>query len=102
LEAHVFTELYKEIKDMVPRPSLYYWRTNNGAEVDFVIEYDKRLYPVEVKSSVQVKSSSIRGIKSFSEAQKNISIPFSIVLYRGEEVVYLNESTLAVPLGFLF
>ncbi len=102
LEAHVFAELYKEIKDMVPRPGLYFWRTNNGAEVDFVLEYNKRLFPVEVKSAVQIKSSSVRGLKSFSETQENITVPFAIVFYRGEEVVYLNESTLAVPLGLLF
>lgn len=41
-------------------------------------------------------------IKSFSETQKNNPVPFGIVLYRGEEVVYLDESTLAVPLGLLF
>jgi predicted AAA+ superfamily ATPase len=70
--------------------------------VDFVIENDKRLYPVEVKAAIQIKSSSIRGLKSFSETQKNNPVPFGIVLYRGEEVVYLNESTLAVPLGLLF
>lgn len=102
LESHVFSELYKEIKDMVPRPGLFYWRTNNRAEVDFVIETRNRLIPVEVKSAIQVKPSSIRGLKSFAESQTKLSVPFNIVLYRGEEVVYLDKATLAVPLGLLF
>lgn len=102
LEAHVFSELYKEIKDMVPRPSLYYWRTNNGAEVDFVIQQGQRLIPVEVKSAIQVNASSLRGLKSFTESQPEGNVPFAVVLYRGEEVVYLDRFTLAVPLGILF
>jgi predicted AAA+ superfamily ATPase len=102
LEAHVYAELLKEAKDMVPKPSIYYWRTNNGAEVDFIIEKDNLLVPIEVKSSIQIRRSSIRGLKSFTECQAEGTVPFSIVLYRGEEVVYLNDSTLAVPLGVLY
>jgi predicted AAA+ superfamily ATPase len=102
LEAHIYAELLKEAKDMVPRPSIYYWRTNNGAEVDFVIEKDNTLIPIEVKSAVHIRSSSIRGLKSFQEAQEKNKVPFSIVLYRGEEIVYINKSTLAVPIGILY
>jgi predicted AAA+ superfamily ATPase len=102
LEAHVYAELLKEAKDIVPKPSIYYWRTNNGAEVDFIIEKDNLLVPIEVKSSIQIRRSSIRGLKSFTESQAEGTVPFSIVLYRGEEVVYLNNSTIAVPLGILY
>src|SRR5690606_33685883 len=31
------------------RPELFYWRTINGEEVDFVIEAEGRLIPIEVK-----------------------------------------------------
>ncbi|MCP4157864.1 MAG: DUF4143 domain-containing protein [bacterium] len=102
LEGHVFAEMYKGTKDMLPQPDIYYWRTSNGAEVDFVIQHEHRLIPVEVKASVHIKSSFIRGLKSFAESQDKIDVPFRIVIYRGEEVVYLNDSTLAVPLGLLF
>jgi len=84
------------------KPSIYYWRTNNGAEVDFIIEKNDFLVPIEVKSAIQIRPSSIRGLKSFSESQEEGKVPFSIVLYRGEEVIYLNNSTLAVPLGILY
>ena len=102
LETHVYAELLKEAKNIVPGPSIYYWRTNNGAEVDFIIEKDKLLIPIEVKSAIQIRPSSIRGLKSFTESQEEGKVPFSIVLYRGEEVIYLNSSTLAVPLGILY
>jgi predicted AAA+ superfamily ATPase len=102
LETHVYAELLKEAGNMMPGPSIYYWRTNNGAEVDFIIETDNLLVPIEVKSAIQIRPSSIRGLKSFSESQEEGKVPFSLVLYRGEEVIYLNNSTLAVPLGILY
>jgi predicted AAA+ superfamily ATPase len=102
METHVYAELLKEARNMLPAPSIYYWRTNNGAEVDFIIEKDNLLVPMEVKSAIQIRPASIRGLKSFTESQEQGKVPFSMVLYRGEEVIYLNDSTLAVPLGILY
>lgn len=102
LEGHVLSELVKEIKDMAPRPNLYYWRTNNGAEVDFIIEQGDRLIPVEVKSGIHIRASGIRGLKSFADSQSHKQVPFRLVIYRGDEVVFINEDTLAIPLGMVF
>lgn len=102
LETYVFSELCKEIKDIIPRPAIYYWRTNNGAEVDFIIEYKNKLIPIEVKSSIQIKPYAIRGIKSFIDSQQKSKIPFGIILYRGDNIIYLEKNIIAIPLGYLF
>jgi len=38
---------------------LFYWTSNNTAEVDFVIQLDDNIIPVEVKSGVNTKSRSL-------------------------------------------
>jgi hypothetical protein len=38
---------------------LYYWKNNNTAEVDFVIQKGVDVIPVEVKSGVRVRSKSL-------------------------------------------
>lgn len=38
---------------------LYYWQSDNTAEVDFVIQKDGRIIPVEVKAGIHVKSRSL-------------------------------------------
>lgn len=38
---------------------LYYWETGNGAEVDFVIIKDEKIIPIEVKTSLKIKSKSL-------------------------------------------
>ncbi|MCD6225119.1 MAG: DUF4143 domain-containing protein [Deltaproteobacteria bacterium] len=53
----MFTEIYKEIINTAQGASVYYWRTNNGAEVDFVVEYQDKLIPIESRAECRSKSS---------------------------------------------
>lgn len=39
---------------------LYYWTSGNLAEVDFIMQYQQDLLPVEVKSGTNVKSKSLQ------------------------------------------
>ena len=59
-----------EIKNMLPGGStLHYWRTKDGAEVDFVIDMGRRVIPVEVKlqslSRAKPPAGLIRFIKKY-------------------------------------
>jgi predicted AAA+ superfamily ATPase len=47
---------------------LYYWRTNNGAEVDLVVELNGRIaFAVEFKSRPSVSGADLSGLRSFRE-----------------------------------
>ena len=39
--------------------NIYYWTAENSAEVDFVIQDQERVYPLEVKSGISVRSTSL-------------------------------------------
>lgn len=101
LETFVYGELYKEIKDMQMPASLYFWRTNNGAEVDFVVEYGSKLYPIEIKSAAQVNPVELRGLESFMEAESK-KVDFGIVIHRTDKVQFLKKNILAIPLNLLY
>ncbi|PIN88476.1 AAA family ATPase [Candidatus Pacearchaeota archaeon CG10_big_fil_rev_8_21_14_0_10_35_13] len=62
---------------------LKYWRTKSGAEVDFVIEKDKELLPIEVK--VTNPNNVGKGLRSFIETYKPRKAV--IVHYEGEEKI---------------
>lgn len=100
LETFLFSELYKEIKDITPKPSINFWRTNNGAEVDFVITTGKKLYPIEVKSSFKINHYELRGMQSFMESYQNV--PFGIVIYRGQESILVDKKIIAIPWNLAF
>ncbi|HCM59585.1 MAG TPA: ATPase [Bacteroidales bacterium] len=73
---------------------LYYWESQGRAEVDFVIEKDGNVIPVEVKSGDNVRS------KSLAEFIKRYSPPFS---YRVSFKNFGNENNIrSIPLYSLF
>ena len=47
--------------------STYYWMSERGAEIDFVIQRDGKLIPIEVKSADNTKAKSL---KVFMETYK--------------------------------
>jgi len=51
---------------------LYYWKSDNRAEVDFVIQKGEYVIPVEVKSGVNVKAKSLGVFNSRYGIQKSI------------------------------
>lgn len=53
-ENYVLNELINLQSD-VP----YYWKSGNTAEVDFVVQFDEKIVPIEVKASVNVKARSL-------------------------------------------
>ena len=102
LENWLFIELYKVIKDLVPRPQLHFYRTRNDAEVDFVIEHGKKLIPIEVKTSCYIKPIDLRGLKSFMNSYSKFEIPYGLVIHRGEKVSWLDDKILGIPLTIIY
>jgi predicted AAA+ superfamily ATPase len=67
-------------RDEDVRVSIY--RTEGGAEVDFVLEKGRDLFAIEVKATRNVGSHDLRGLKSFGAFTSKRTT--SIVLYLGE------------------
>jgi len=101
LETFVYSELHKEIKDMEMQATLNFWRTNNGAEVDFVVENGQKLYPIEIKAGSQINSIELRGLESFIEAEAE-KVSFGIVIYRTDKVQFIKKNILGLPLNLVY
>jgi uncharacterized protein len=46
------------------------YRTEHGAEVDFIVEWKKECWAIEIKASRQIGLNDLRGLKSFGEFHK--------------------------------
>jgi predicted AAA+ superfamily ATPase len=65
------------------------YRTNTGAEVDLVLEFEDQIVAIEIKASQNVGKSDLRGLASFSEF---IRKPHkSWVIYLGKYSQVLDE-----------
>jgi len=88
---------YNMLKNLYPQIQLKYWRTKSKAEVDFVVEKDQKVYPVEVKYS----SRETLG-KSFYSFIEKFNPPTGLILtkdYLGERKIRKTKVKF-IPLGY--
>jgi uncharacterized protein len=64
------------------------YRTERGAEVDFIVEFNKTLYAIEVKAQKRIGSDDLRGLKSFAEFYKKNH--HSLIIYLGSDELSLD------------
>ncbi|MFI3326763.1 MAG: AAA family ATPase [Clostridia bacterium] len=67
-ENYVLCELIKSVDD---KP--YYWTSNNKAEVDFIVQCEDEIVPIEVKSETNVKA------RSLAEYRKKYEPNYSVI-----------------------
>jgi uncharacterized protein len=78
------------------RPSVLYWRTSSGEEVDFVIETKGKLLAIEVKGTRHPGLNDTRGLRAFM-AEYDDDVLGGLLLYAGDEVRWIANRVLAVP-----
>jgi predicted AAA+ superfamily ATPase len=78
------------------RPEIFYWRTVNQEEVDFVIEAGTNLLAVEVKATTRPAYSDARHLQTF-RSEYGEAVKGGLLLHGGHETLWLSQGVLAVP-----
>lgn len=83
------------LADLLSPPGrIYHWRTISG-EVDFVVEWGRRLVAVETKLATRARYADVRALELFLTQHEGCQA--GILVYCGEETVRLGEKIIAVP-----
>lgn len=98
-ETWAFGQLWRNSTDHGKRPRICYYRDGRGAEVDFLLEYQGTLTPVEVKfSTVPV----LQDLKAAMHIPQGITpLTPGIVLHSGTDSYPLGHGCCAFPLSAL-
>ena len=80
----------------VERAEILYWRTVTGEEVDFVIESDGRLLPVEIKATSRPRLEDATHLRTF-RAEYGKKARAGLLLHTGGATEWLAPDVLAVP-----
>ena len=67
LETLVLQELRAYISNQNLRYNIYYWRTSDGTEVDFVLYGEDGFIAIEVKRKRNITNKDLKGMKAFSK-----------------------------------
>ncbi len=81
LEGLVFQELRATLAHAGLEFELFFWRTRDGVEVDFVLYGAAGLVAIEVKHSAKVRPADLRGLQTFRE---EYPIARTLLLYLGD------------------
>jgi len=102
LENFVATELLKQRAEPIHQAGLHHFRTSDGREVDFVIEYpDQKIAGIEVKAADSVSLRDCAGLLELA-ALAGGNFTHGCLLYRGKHVLKITDTIWALPLSCLW
>lgn len=64
-ETLVLSQILRSYYNRGEIPRIYWWRTSNGNEVDFIMEREGKILPIEVKMTSNVRKSFVKGLSLF-------------------------------------
>lgn len=96
LENMVLNDLLAWRDSRTTPAEVLYWRTASGEEVDFVLEIDRKVVPIEVKATSRPRVDDARHLKSFRDEYRGRSRP-GLLLHTGDRVEWLAPGILAAP-----
>ena len=100
METAVLSEIVKTLTHRGLDPRVYYWRTMVGTEVDFVVETDGRLVPIEVKLSATPRPAMANTIRRLQSDMAGAAMP-GYVVHPGDLHLPLGPNVTALPFAEL-
>lgn len=87
-ENYIIMELLKQKFNSGSQAGFYYWRENNGLEIDLLINAGKKLIPVEIKAADTFIESHIKNLVQWNKITANSG---GVLLYNGETEFTLSD-----------
>ncbi|WGE55718.1 ATP-binding protein [Actinobacillus equuli subsp. equuli] len=102
-ETFVVSEIIKSFYNKGIKPPIYFYRDTNQKEIDLLIEYDRTLYPLEIKTSA---SPDKKMVKTFSILKDNlpeseIKIGTGVIINQYPQRLWLAEDLVALPVWYV-
>lgn len=95
-ENAVFNEFHRYFVHQGRLPPLYYFRTDKGLEVDFLLEWQGKIYPYEVKLKSTPARLDALNLMKFKKLFGEVTGPGRLICLAAEEIP-LAEDIRAVP-----
>ncbi|MFN8489463.1 MAG: ATP-binding protein [Caldilineaceae bacterium] len=94
-ETFIYLHLRVLTSLLIPRARLYFWRTQTGDEVDFVVEHGRRLLAIEIKITDNPGYRHADELRTFLQAHPDAV--GGLLIHCGKSIRRLDEKIVAVP-----
>ena len=95
LETYAFAEILKSYWHNGDNPNIYFYRDTDQKEIDFVIERNRKLHPIEVKKTSNPNTDDFKAFRNLSVFKKPIGTGAVICLYN--RTISLDKNVVSVP-----
>ncbi|MDR1417680.1 MAG: DUF4143 domain-containing protein [Endomicrobium sp.] len=96
LETYVFGEILKSYWHNGENPNIFFYRDTDQKEIDFIIEKNMTLYPIEVKKTANPNQSDIKNFNTLSVFKKTIGTGAIVCLYE-RAISMPNQNVVITP-----
>ena len=93
-EQFIILELIKRLKYEYQDWRYFYWRTNNGLEVDFIIQTDDEIIPIEIKYTNTPQNEHIKHLQIFMD---EYGCKRGFLIGNFKETLKLTKDIYAIP-----
>jgi predicted AAA+ superfamily ATPase len=95
-ESAIIAEIYKQTKNISVPMSLYHLRTQDGREIDLLLEFENHFIAIEIKKSSNINHTDASHLKGLEEILDK-PLQKSFVLSNDKNVKKLGENIIAMP-----
>jgi predicted AAA+ superfamily ATPase len=95
-ETFIISEFYKRIHHIGELPPIYFWRDKIGNEIDLLVDFGTKLFPIEIKSSRTFSTSFRENIRKWFDLKGNFQSE-GLILFNGEKLVGSGSDIPAAP-----
>ena len=96
LETYVFAEILKSYWHNAKEAPIYFYRDKDKKEIDFIIEKNNTLYPIEVKKTMMPLTNAGKNFSVLKNINKSVSK--GVVLCMKPEISYISQEIVSVPI----
>lgn len=102
-ETFIVSEIIKSFYNKGIEPPIYFYRDTNQKEIDLLIEYDRTLYPVEIKTSASPDKKMVKsfGILKDNLPESEIKIGTGVIINQYPQRLWLAEDLIALPVWYI-
>lgn len=100
-ETFVVSQVIKSFNNQGIEPPLYFYRDTNQKEIDLIIEYNRTLYPVEIKVTASPNKKMAKSFDLLSPLSPEWMLGQGVIINQYPTKLYLSENLVALPLSYL-
>ena len=101
-ESFVVSEIIKSFYNQGMEPPIYFYRDTNQKEIDLLIEYDKTIYPIEIKITANPTKKMAKAFDLLQQLPNNeLSIAHGTIINQYPKKLWLTENLVALPIAYL-